>query len=655
MYRNKLASIKVAKYLIWPSKEACVLNGFLMMVLLVAPGLGTAQVQWPDSAAVAVEQREGTVSPSGGTLLPPRRAGRSTPPRHTPTPSVARLWNEELLAAIRRDTPRPTVHARNLFHVSAAMYDAWAAYEPGALTYFDHPLSPPPAQSEAVRRMAISYAAYRVLSHRFANSPGHAESQAAFDALMKRLGYSINHTQTHGQSPAAVGNRIAAKVLAETQNDGANEAGNYADTTGYQPVNPPLVVAEAGAGDVNDINRWQPLQVPGAAQPQTFLTPHWGEVTPFVLPRQGNGFPGLDPGPPPLWGGDGEEAFKADLLELIRASSHLDPSDGVMSNISPGVIGNNTLGTQNGTGYPLNPATGEPYPDNFVLRGDWGRVLAEFWADGPLSSTPPGHWNEIANDVSDHPALEKRLGGIGPRVSDLEWDVKLYFALNAALHDSAIATWWVKEKYDFGRPISFIRGMAAQGQSSNPALPSYHPQGLPLEGGVVELITEESSAPGERHAHLAGHLGEIALYAWAGHPADPAKEYGGSAWILGKHWLPYQQVNFVTPPFAGYTSGHSCFSRTAAEVLSLFTGSKYFPGGIGEYLVTTAEEGFALDFEFGPSEAVLLQWATYYDAADEAGLSRVYGGIHPALDDYPGRILGFDIGTQAYKKAIQYF
>jgi hypothetical protein len=135
----------------------------------------------------------------------------------------------------------------------------------------------PPAQSEVVQRMAISYAAYRVLSHRFANSPGHAESQAAFDALMKRLGYSINHTQTHGQSPAAVGNRIAAKVLAETQNDGANEAGNYADTTGYQPVNPPRVVAQAEAGDINDINRWQPLQVPGAPPTPDLFEPPLGE------------------------------------------------------------------------------------------------------------------------------------------------------------------------------------------------------------------------------------------------------------------------------------------------------------------------------------------------------------------------------------------
>ena len=50
--------------------------------------------------------------------------------------SVARKWNEVLLEAIRNDFARPTVHARNLFHTSIAMYDAWAAYDEQAETFF---------------------------------------------------------------------------------------------------------------------------------------------------------------------------------------------------------------------------------------------------------------------------------------------------------------------------------------------------------------------------------------------------------------------------------------------------------------------------------------------------------------------------------------
>ena len=60
-------------------------------------------------------------------------------------------------------------------------------------------------------------------------------------------------------------------------------------------------------------------------------------------------------------------------------------------------MGNNTLGTNDGTGHAVNPVTGQPYAPQIVPQADFGRVLAEFWADGPHSETPPGHWNVIAN------------------------------------------------------------------------------------------------------------------------------------------------------------------------------------------------------------------------------------------------------------------
>ena len=568
--------------------------------------------------------------------------------------SVARLWNEALLAAIRRDTPRPTIHARNLFHVSAAMYDAWAAYDPVAIGYFRNESAPGRA-SRVKQETAISYAAYRVLSHRFANSPGHAASQKQYDELMKQLGYNPHNTSTRGFSPAAIGNRIGQAVIEFGFNDGANEENGYADVTGYEPLNDPLIVELPPLTLLNDINRWQPLIVPGASAPQQFLSPHWGGVASFALPQPiGSALP-LDPGPPPLLGGEGHETVIADIVQLLQASASLDPGNGQWINISPSVIGNSTLGTQDGSGHDVNPATGEPYPDNEVLAGDWGRVLAEFWADGPRSSTPPGHWNEIANEVSDHPQLKKKIGGTGKTVSDLEWDVKLYFAINAAVHDSAIATWATKATYDYGRPITMIRDMAARGQSSDDSLPNYDPLGLPLVEGLVEVITENSSAAGERHELLSDHVGEIAVFAWRGHPADPENDYAGAGWILGVDWLPYQQRTFVTPPFAGYTSGHSGFSRASAEVLTAFTGDPYFPGGVGQFLSVALGEGFGLGFEYGPVEPVLLQWATYYDAADEAGLSRIYGGIHPALDDYPGRLMGAACGQAAFLRALEYF
>ena len=116
--------------------------------------------------------------------------------------------------------------------------------------------------------------------------------------------------------------------------------------------------------------------------------------------------------------------------------------------------------------------------------------------------------------------------------------------------------------------------------------------------------------------------------------------------------MPYQRDSFVTPPFAGYVSGHSTFSRAAAEVLARFTGSEFFPGSLGEFVAPAHE---FLAFESGPTEPLTMQWATYYDAADEAAISRLYGGIHPRVDDLPGRRIGARIGSAAFERALTYF
>ncbi len=574
--------------------------------------------------------------------------------------SVARIWNEQLLDAIRIDYPAPTVHSRNLFHTSVAMYDAWAAYDTIATGYLvKEKLTAD--DIETARAEAISFAAYRVLKERYKISPGAAESLASFDETMDDLGYDKSFTGTAGNSPAALGNRIAEAVLAYGLTDGANEANEYEDNTGYMPVNEPLVISIPGTVMV-DPNRWQPLDITGRltqnglqrGDVQVFLGSQWGYVKPFALAPRGNPDVDiyLDPGLPPQLGGIDDAEFKNAIVRVIRFSSRVDPDDGVLIDISPGAIGNNTLGTNNGTGYNTNPFTGQPYAPNIVKRGDYGRILAEFWADGPDSETPPGHWNTLANYVSDHPLLVKAIGGGGAIVNELEWDVKLYFAINGAVHDAAVAAWDAKRKYDYVRPISAIRYMGGLGQSSDPGGTSYHPDGLPLVPGLIEVITPESSAAGERHSHLQAQVGLIAIKSWLGEPDDPENEYSGTGWILAVNWLPYQRSNFVTPPFAGYISGHSTFSRAAAEVLASITGSKYFPGGLGTLV---AEKDHFLEFEIGPTEEVVLEWATYYDASDEAGISRLWGGIHVDADDLEGRIVGAQVGKDAYNLATQYF
>lgn len=611
--------------------------------------------------------------------------------------SVAREWNEAQLLAIRNDFARPPVHARNLFHVSIAMYDAWAAYDPiaqpvllgNSLGGFSVPFEgmPIPANLEAEREEAISYAAYRMLSHRFEFSPGAAVTLPYLDGLMAQLGYDISFTDADYSSgnPAALGNYIAQRVIAFGLQDGSNEAGEYSNTF-YLPINDPIDMTQPGNPNMNDPNRWQPLELPlfvdQAGNPFTeappFQSPEWGYVTPFALTdddlnvytRDGDHYPVyLDPGPPPLIDTLGprenDELYRLGFAMVSVWQSHNDPTDGILWDISPASKGNlgelptdmsDLLsvydffeGGDTGTGHPVNPHTGLPYEPQVVPRGDYTRILAEFWADGPDSETPPGHWFSIHNYVTDQATFQRRWMGQGPELSPLEWDVKAYLTLGGTVHDAAIAAWSVKGWFDYVRPVSAIRFMADQGQNTDSELPSYSTSGIPLMDGFVELVEA-----GDPLAGASGeNLGKIKLYSWRGpdYIVDPDIDVAGVGWILAENWWPYQRPTFVTPPFAGYVSGHSTFSRAAAECMTVITGDAYFPGGMG---VFPAPQNEFLVFEDGPSVDILLQWATYRDASDQCSLSRIWGGIHPPADDIPGRLMGIQAAERAVNRANSY-
>ena len=579
--------------------------------------------------------------------------------------SVARQWDETMLESIKRDRVRPPIQARNLFHMSVAMWDAWAAYDPAVRQYFFNERITA-KDIAAARQESISYAAYRLMKSRFALSPNVATINVILDAKLTALGYSPLVTTTVGNTPAAVGNRIAALVIAQGLTDNSHEEVDHASSAGtYPDVNPSLVVGLPFNPNVLFPTRYQPLSltyfvdqggnvIPGGFPPK--VAPFWGFVTPFGL--QPSDMDPARPGvllsapPPPVLNGVGDVQWRAGHEGALRVSSMLTPDDGVFVDISPSVMGNSTLGTNDGVGRALNPATGLPYAANLVKRGDWTRCLAEFWADGPNSTTPPGHWNELANTISDHPAFERRLGGKGPVLSDLEWDLKAYITLNGSLHDAAITAWGLKGHYDTMRPIGAIRYMAQRGQCTDAALPHYHADGLHLEPGVVELITAATTAAGQRHEDLAGYEGQIAALAWPGAPVSPTNTYSGTSWILAGNWVSYQRPTFVTPPFPGFVSGHSTYSRAGAETMTRLTGSEFFPGGLGIFQCVKNQ---FLVFEDGPSETFSFQWATYYDAADQSGLSRIFGGIHPDFDDFPGRVLGAEVAVKAHGRALSLF
>ena len=665
--------------------------------ILEGQGSSTVTIQWhlADSGAISVKEFNNCESEI--STIDVDLAFANMDSKH----SIARLWNEALLFSIRRDFARPTVHARNLFHTSVAMYDAWAIYDDVARTYligknvdgFSSSFSGFTSiiDSEEARKQTISFAMYRLLIHRFSSSPAFIEASVLYDDLMNELGYDIGNSSTDYTTgdAAALGNFIAETIINLGLQDGATELQGYANAY-YESVNDAMITNQVGTNNLLDPNRWQPLsfetfidQSGNLIEGSTpdFLSPEWGNVTPFSLSensktsheRNGNTYHVFyEPNQPPhldtTAATEESSLYKWNFSLVSIWASHLSADDGVLWDISPAGIGNigltefpmdytnysdfyNTIdGGDIGQGWDINPVTELPYEPQIVPRGDYTRVLAEFWADGPDSETPPGHWFTILNKVNNHPQLAKRLGGKGRELTELEWDVKSYFILGGTMHDAAIAAWSVKGWFDYIRPISAIRYMAERGQSSDVNLPNYDVAGIQLEDGLVELVEV-----GDDLAGINGqHIGKIKLYTWRGHRyiGNPETDEAGVGWILAEDWMPYQRISFVTPPFAGFVSGHSTYSRAAAEAMTLLTGDAYFPGGVGEFVAYKNE---FLVFEEGPSVDVVLQWATYRDASDQCSLSRIWGGIHPPADDIPGRLIGEKIGREAYAFAIPYF
>lgn len=484
--------------------------------------------------------------------------------------SIVAQWNEVLLDAIRSGVAKPTETAYQLHLTSSAAYDAWAAYDTDAYGAYVELERPQVEHTETNKQVAISYANLRMLEEFF------PEQVDKFHAFMLGLGLDPNATSTDPTTAVGIGNLAAAGVFAARSDDGSNYDNGYADTTGYAPVNSADDEApNAPGGPDFDPNKWQPLRVPtgtvldengnpvatddpGSYVDQVGLTPHWGEVETFALKDIDDVRP---PDPPKL--------------------NNFSPYTDTFGNV-----------TTNDAAYRAQMA--EVLEISGTLTAEQ-KVIAEFWADGPRTESPPGHWNQIAQDIS------KREG------YGIDDDVKLFMAMNAAIFDVSVATWDVKYDTDYVRPQSAIRHL-------------YHDQ-------EVE--------------------------AWAG----PDQ---GIQTILGQEWQPYQNTTFVTPPFPGYTSGHSGFSRAAADTIAAYVGSDAFYDGhsqgnydldgipgtdlLGQFVAT------GLGFEHYAGPAVVLQWATLREAADEAGISRIYGGIHIEADDRYGRELGADVAEIAQER-----
>ena len=118
----------------------------------------------------------------------------------------------------------------------------------------------------------------------------------------------------------------------------------------------------------------------------------------------------------------------------------------------------------------------------------------------------------------------------------------------------------------------------------------------------------------------------------------------------GANWIPYQPGTFPTPPFPEYISGHSTFSAAGATILALWTGSDRFGASATFAPGTSQVEPGAV-----PASTITLHWSTFSEAADQAGISRRYGGIHFKAADLVGRAMGRLVGAEVWGKSLLLF
>lgn len=624
-------------------------------------------------------------------------------------PNPVKFWMQHYLEAIRKDGFGPTVHARNMYHVSAVLYDTWLIYNPSkgtplflgkTVNDFEFAIEDfePEGDRDSSMLVSMNYAVFHLLKLRFSEYSSKVRVLDDWIFAMEDLGLKPGFTNSDYSegSPAALGVYVAELMYEFGLQEGAGDDQGY-EGPGVSPSNPFMRPNIPGNKGLENENRWQPLSIRSYLDekgwdstlldwnllliPSTddFLTPHWGILQPFAIPdsdqemltRDGTHFKvHNDPGPPPFVSNtdslDFFEAYQWNFSLVASWSGHNDPNNPMMIDISPSAIGS-TKGmlpktfveyqkfyhfSEGGTEtkpQKKNPITGKPYVPNLVKRGDYTRVSAEYWVDAVNTYSPPGHWIKMMHDVCENPDFEKKWMGKGPLLYDLEWSIKSHVLMTGALHDAAISAWSIKAYYDYIRPISAIRWMSDNGQSSDSLMPRYHRNGLPLIEGKIELVKENDPLIGENKEHL----NKLKIWTWRGpdYVNDVDEDLAGVGWILAENWWPYQRYSFVTPPFAGYVSGHSCFSIAAATIMESITGSEYFPGGLREEQLDVD----FLEFEKGPSEPITLQWATYREAADETCLSRIWGGIHPPVDDVEGRKVGEKVAQDAIMFAKMIF
>lgn len=343
--------------------------------------------------------------------------------------------------------------------------------------------------------------------------------------------------------------------------------------------------------NVVDIAAWTPEFVPIGDPSGSLQSPLHPQWGGVTPFAVGGGSSMLPPAPQPFLLDPNATADLA-AKTITRANGTVVPIDATLigSDINPGFI--------NQAVEIVDYSAGLGGPD-----GDRQKLIAEFWEDPSGTPYPPGSWMFIAQKVAESPT------------ADLDADIVTFFGVGNAVMDAGIATWDAKYEYDYARPVRVIRVLGDLGLI-----------GIENADGVFEID------------------------AWGG--VDQ-----GTQTIPATEFLTYQTPDSdPSPPFAEFTSGHSTFSAAAAELLRLLTGSD-------ELVLSDGSVGLSVTFEPGtsrfepgttPAKETTLEWLTFSAAADEAAISRRYGGIHFEEGDVFGREVGLAVGGVAFDR-VQFY
>jgi hypothetical protein len=313
---------------------------------------------WPAGATLSRRQFVAAGAAGAASFAVPLNIARPAVLRD----SVVVRWNDALLHAIRGSRVGPPMVARALAIAHTCMYDAWAAYDHKAVgTRLGGLLRRPPRERTLANvKRTVSFAAYRAAIDLF---PG---SLSIFGALMHDLGYDGGDRSTDTSTATGIGNVAAQAVLDLHHRDGANQLGDepggargvpYADYTGYVPANEPMDIrVPFDPSTVHDPSSWQPLRyvdAGGGVVTPGFVGAHWQRVKTFA--------------------------------------------------VSPGSLRSSTGPARYGS--PEYLAQAQALLEISAALTDEQKLIAEYWADGPRSELPPGHWSLLAQFVSRREAL----------------------------------------------------------------------------------------------------------------------------------------------------------------------------------------------------------------------------------------------------------